>query len=107
MIYMNCEIIVKSEKYKPQTAIAKNLTTVSHPKQFHPHIPCAQPNQEIQIDFGGPIFDEKGNEIFFLAAIERFSMFSTASIYEKANEPNVVKFLDMSSKIMKFYNLFV
>ena len=52
-------------------------------------------NQEIQIDFAGPIFDEKGNEIYFLAAIDRFSKYPTACIYYKSNGPNVLKFLDM------------
>ena len=31
-----------------------------------------EPNQGIQSGFGGPIFDYKVNEIYFLAAIDRF-----------------------------------
>ena len=46
-------------------------------------------NQEIQIDFAGPIFDKKGNEVYFLAAIDRFSNYPTACIYEKAKGPKV------------------
>ena len=49
----------------------------------------------MQIDFGGPIFDEKGAEIYFLTAIDLFSKCPTACIYEKANEPNVLNFLDI------------
>ena len=60
-----------------------------------PHTPCDEPNQEKQIDFGGHIFDEKGNEVYFLAAIDRFSKYTTACMYEKANGPNVLKFLEM------------
>ena len=67
--------------------------------QFNPHIPCVEPNQEIQIDFGGPIVDEKGNEVYFLAAIDRFSKYPTAYIYDKANGPNFSKFLDMYIEI--------
>ena len=47
----------------------------------------------MQIDFG-PIFAENGNEIYFLAAIDRFSEFPIACIYETVNRPNVLKFLD-------------
>ena len=44
-------------------------------------------------DYGGPIFDEKGNEVNFLAATDRFSKYTTACVYEMANGPNVLKFL--------------
>ena len=71
--YMHSELIVRATECKPCTVIGKNLKSVIPAKQFNPHIPCVEPNQEIQIDFGGPIFDEKGNEVYFLAAIDRFS----------------------------------
>ena len=71
--YMHRELIVKATECKPCTVIGRNLKSVIPAKQFHPHIQCVEPNQEIQIDFGGPIFDEKGNEIYFLAAMDRFS----------------------------------
>ena len=93
--YTHRELIVKSTECKPCTTIGKNLKSIIPAKQFTPHIPCVEPNQEIQIDFGGPIFDEKGNEVYFLAAIDRFSKYPTAYIYDKANGPNVLKFLDM------------
>ena len=92
---MHQELNVKATECKPCTAIGKNPKSIIPAKQFNPHIPCVEPNQEIQIDFGGPIFDEKGNEVYFLAAIDRFSNYPTAYIYDKANGPNVLKFLDM------------
>ena len=49
----------------------------------------------MQIEFRGPIFDEKGNEVYFLAAIDRFSKYPTACIYEKAIGPIVLKLWDM------------
>ena len=93
--YMHCELIVKATECKPCTVIGKNLKSFIPAKQFNSHIPCVEPNQEIQNDFGGPIFDEKGNQIYILAAIDRFSKYPTACIYGKANGPNVLKFLDM------------
>ena len=82
---MHRELIVKATECKSCTEIGKNLKSVIPAKQFTPHIPCVEPNQEIQIDFGGLIFDEKGNEVYFLAAIDRFSKYPTAYIYDKAN----------------------
>ena len=93
--YMHRDLIVKATECNPCTVIGKNPKSVIPAKQFNPHTPCVKPNQEIQIDFGGLIFDEKGNEICFLAAIDRFSKYPTACIFNKANGPNVLKFLDM------------
>ena len=105
--YMHRELIVKATECKPCTAIGKNLKSVIPAKQFTPHIPCVEPNQEIQIDFGGPIFDEKNNEVYFLAAIDRFSKYQTAYVYEKANGPNVLKifgYVHRNSRNTKIYS---
>ena len=70
---MNLEIIFTATECKPCAAIGNNLKSVNPAKQFKPQIPCVEPNQELQIDFEGPFFDEKDNEVTFLAAIDRFS----------------------------------
>ena len=92
---MNRELIVKATECKPYTAIGNNLKSVTPAKQFRPHIPCVEPNLEIQINFGGSFFDEKENEVYFLAAIGQFPKYHAACNYEKANGPYVLKFLDM------------
>ena len=92
--YMNREFIVRSTECNSCTAFGRNLKSVIHVKQFHPYISCAEPNQEIDIDFSGPIYNEKGHEIYPLAAIVRFSKFPTACIIDKANGPIVTQFLD-------------
>ena len=73
--YMKRELTVKSRECKPCISIGKTLQSVIPAKQFQPHIPCVEPNQEIQIVFEVTIFDEKWNEVYFLAAIDRFSKF--------------------------------
>ena len=92
---MNRELIEKATESKPCTAIGKIVTSVVTAKRFRPQTPSVEPNQEIQFDFGGPTFDEKGNEVYFLAAVDLFSKYPTACFYDKANGPNVLKFLDM------------
>ena len=92
---MHRKLIVKATESKPCTVIGKNLKSVIPAKQFNPHVPCLEPNKETQIDFGGQVFDGNGNEIYFLAAIDRFSKYPTACTYEKANGPNILKFLGM------------
>ena len=92
---MNRQLIVKKTECKLCTVIDKNLKSVVPAQQFRPHVLCVEPNQEIQIHFRCPIFDDECNKVYFLAAIDRFSKCPIACLYVKANGPNVVKFLDM------------
>ena len=71
--YTNRELIVKASECKFCRVIDKNPKSVFSAMQFRLQVPCVEPNQEIQIDFGGPIFNDKGSEVYFLAAIDRFS----------------------------------
>ena len=54
---------------------------------------CKVPNEEIQIEFGGPIYNEKNEEVYFLACIDQFSNFPTAEVFDTANADNILKFL--------------
>ena len=51
------------------------------------------PNKEIQIDFGGPIYNEKNHEVYFLVCLDRFSKFPTAEVFDRANAENILNFL--------------
>ena len=92
--YLNRDLLVKAIECKSCTAIGKNLKPVIPAKQFKAHTPCIVPNQEIQIDFAGPINNEKEHEIYILTCIDRFSKYPSAEIFENANASNVIKFLD-------------
>ena len=91
--FMHREILNKAAQCKPCTNIGKNLKPVLPASKWKPLLNCSEPNEEIQIDFGGPITNEKDQDIHFLAYIERFSKYSTVEVFEKANGPNVIKFL--------------
>ena len=91
---MNRDLLVKSIECKSCTIIGKNLKSVIPAKQFKAHTPCIVPNQEIQIDFAGPINNEKEHEIYILTCIDRFSKYLSAELVENGNASNVIKFLD-------------
>ena len=55
---------------------------------------CSEPNEEIQIDFGGPITNEKDQDIHFLACLDLFSKYPTVEVIDKANGSNIIKFFD-------------
>ena len=88
---MNRDLLVKAIECKPCTAIGKNLKSVIPAKQFQAHTPCMVPNQEIQIDFAGPIINEKEHEIYILTCIDRFSKYPSAEVFENANASNVIE----------------
>ena len=83
LIVFRAQILVRTSNLKPIIPKSK----------WHPHKLCQEPNEEIQIDIGGPILNEKEKEIYFLTCIDRYSKYPTVKIFEKANGTNVVKFL--------------
>ena len=91
---MHRETLNKAVTSKPCTDIGKNLQPVVPASKWKPLLNCFEPNDEIQTDFGGPITNEKDQDIHFLASIDRFSKYPTVEVFDEANGPNVIKFLD-------------
>ena len=91
---MHREILNKAAQCKPCTDFGKNLKPVVSASKLQPFLNFSEPNEEIHIDFGGPISNEKDQDIHFLACMNRFSKYPATEVFEKANGPNVIKFLD-------------
>ena len=72
----------------PCVKIGKNLKSIIPANKWAPLKLCKVPNEDIQIDIGGPIYNEKNQEIYFLACIDRFSKFPTAEVFARANADN-------------------
>ena len=90
---MHREILANTSDCVPCTDIGKNLKPIIPKSKWHPHKACQEPNEEIQINFGGPIINDKDKDIYFLTCIDRFSKYPTVKIFDNANGVNVVKFL--------------
>ena len=91
--YIHRDIVTKTAKCNPCVKIGKILKSIIPDNKWAPLKLCKVPNEEIQIDFGGPIYIEINKEIYFLACIDRFSKFTTAEVFERANADIIVKFL--------------
>ena len=91
--YMHREILAKTSDCVTCTDIGKNLKRIVPKSEWYPHKACQEPNEEIQIDFGGPIKNDKDKDVYFLTSIDRYWKYPTVRIFEKANGANVVKFL--------------
>ena len=51
-----------------------------------------EPNQEIQLDFAGPIKSKTRGNVYILVAVDRFSKWPTAQICKNTNTRTVLKF---------------
>ena len=92
--FLNRQILETCEKCREFTLYGKNLKPVKtfHTAQTLPN--WSGPNQELQLDFAGPILDDKGSKIFLLVAIDRFSKFPSVLITKTTGAKNVTKFLE-------------
>ena len=92
--FMNRQIIETCEKCRECTLFGKNHKPASTYNTAESLPVLSGPNQELQLDFAGPIIDEKGSKIFLLVAIDRFSKFPSVLISKTTGAKNVTKFLD-------------
>ena len=92
--YIHRDILAKATECKACTEIGKNLKSVISHRKWAPLPKCSEPNDEIQIDFGGPILNEKSIEQYFITSIDRYTKYPIAEIVNNASGPNVLKFLN-------------
>ena len=92
--YIQRDILAKASECKACTEIGKNLKSVILHCKWAPLSKCVEPNDEIQIDFSGPILNEKGVEQYFITSVDRNSKYPTAEIINNASGTNVIKFLN-------------
>ena len=91
--YMHRDIVTKTASCNLCIKIGKNIKSITPANEWTPLKLCKVPNEVIQIDFGGPNYNEKNQEIYILACIDRFLKFPTAEVFDRANADNILKFL--------------
>ena len=100
--FMNRQIVDTCERCRECTLYGKNLKPV---KTFHTaqslHL-LTGPNQELQLDFAGPIVDDRGEKIFLLVAIDRFSKFPSVLIIKTTGAKRLRNFLNLISEFMAY-----
>ena len=85
---MNRQIIDTCEKCRECTLFGKNLQPASTYNTAESLPVLSGLNQELQLDFAGPIIDKKGSKIFLLVAIDRFSKFPSVLISKTTGAKN-------------------
>ena len=96
---MNRQIVEKCQGCMECTKFGKNLKSYKTFNSSLPLPPLFAPNDEVQLDFAGPLQDEKGKKVFILVAVDRFSKFPSALLTKNTGSKKVVKFLEAYIRI--------
>ena len=87
------DIQEKSETCPSCRAAGKNILTQIPSTEKNSLELLTEPNQEIQLDFAGPIKSKTRGNVCILVAVDRFSKWPTAQICKSADTRTVLKFL--------------
>ena len=86
--------IVQLCKDCPQcTKFGKNLKANASFNSTKPLPLLSGPNEELQLDYAGPLLDSYGNSIYILVAIDRYSKCPSAMITRSTGGRKIIKFL--------------
>ena len=91
--FLNGQVVEICEKCRECTMFGMNLKTA---KTFNTakSLPSQSgPNQDLQLDFAGPILDDKGSKIFLLVAVDRFAKFHSVLNSKTTGAKKVTKYL--------------
>ena len=87
------EIREKTENCTSCRASGKNITTQIPSTEKNNLEILYEPNQEIQLDFAGPIKPKSRGNVYILVAVDRFSKWPTAQSCKNTDSRTVLKFL--------------
>ena len=86
--------IVQLCKYCPQcTKFGKNLKANASFNSAKLLPLLFGPNEELQLNYAGPLLDSVGNSIYILVAIDRYSKYPSAMITHSTGGRKIIKFL--------------
>ena len=57
-----------------------------------------QPNEEVQLDFAGPIIDKEHKESYILASVYRYSKYPHAKVYHNCDAETAIEYLNQCIK---------
>ena len=75
------------------TKFGKNLKANASFSSTKPLPLLSGPNEELQLDYAGPLIDSDGNNIYILVAIDRYSKYPSAMITRSTGGRKIIKLL--------------
>ena len=90
--HINRQIYFHGKNCSECTSAGKNLKTVIPKSQISELPPLSQPNEELNLDFAGPLDSYWGSKKYILLCIDRFSKFPSAKITSSTSSKTVIEF---------------
>ena len=75
------------------TQFGKNLKWLSHFKMYKSLPLLNAPNEEVHLDFAGPLSDKVGSQIYILVAIDRYSKYSSSMLTKSTGANKLLKLM--------------
>ena len=91
--YLHRDIVATAQNCKNCRDKGKNLKTISGKKHYTTLDAVVEPNEEIQLDFTGPLPDENDKEVYILVGVDRFSRFPYAKIVSNNRADTIIRFM--------------
>ena len=96
-------MLTSAKKCPECTLFGKNIKTSAIYNSAKPLPPSSAPNQELQLDFSGPLIDDKKGKINILVAIDRFSKFLLVILTKTTSAKKKSNFYDRIFVIMVYW----
>ena len=91
--YLHRDLIATAQNCKECRQKGKNLKLIPGKQQFTALDAVVEPNDEIQLDFAGPLPDENKKEVYILVDVDQFSRFPTAKVVTNNKADKKVRFM--------------
>ena len=82
-----------AQNCKQCTEQGKNLKPILGKNLSFQMEPVVEPNEEVQLDFAGPLPDELNRDAYILVAIDKWSKFPTAKVVSNTTADIAIKFM--------------
>ena len=92
------EIVTLTQNCQPCIKIGKNLKPLIPKNKISELPPLVEPNEEVQLDFAGPITDEQYKESYILALVDRYSRYPHAKVYHNCDAETAISYLNQCIK---------
>ena len=96
------EIVRLTQNCQPCIKIGKNFKPIIPTRKISQFPPLQEPNEEVQLDFAGPIMDEHHKDSYILASVDRYSRYPHAKVYHNFDAEIAIEYLN---QYIKFHGI--
>ena len=91
--YLHRDIVATAQKCKNCRDKGKSLKVISGKKHYTTFDAVVEPNEEIQLDFAGPLPDKNDKEIYILVGVDHCSRFPYAKVVSNNKAGTIIRFM--------------